>query len=87
MIFHSIIIIFAGKQALRLAKVTANPFSEDAGEMKQFYHPSCMFETFIKARATTKIIDDTEVLQGYDDLEDDDKKMIQKLIDGKEYCN
>jgi hypothetical protein len=30
---------------LRLAKVTANPFTGD-GEMKVHHHPACLFETF-----------------------------------------
>ena len=47
------------KGELRIAKITASPFSDD-GEMKNYHHPACMFETFKKARATTKII---EVIQ------------------------
>ena len=46
---------------MRIAKITASPFSDD-GEMKNYHHPACMFETFKKARATTKII---EVIQSY----------------------
>jgi len=29
----------------RIGKVTANPFSDDGGEMKVWYHMRCMFET------------------------------------------
>ena len=47
------------KGEVRIAKITASPFSDD-GEMKNYHHPACMFETFKKARATTKII---EVIQ------------------------
>ena len=44
------------KGEVRIAKITASPFSDD-GEMKNYHHPACMFETFKKARATTKIIE------------------------------
>ncbi len=44
------------KGAVRIAKVTANPFN-DEGDMKLYHHPACIFETFKKARATTKIIE------------------------------
>ena len=29
----------------RIGKITANPFSDDGGEMKVWYHTKCMFET------------------------------------------
>lgn len=52
--------------------------------MKQWYHTDCMFETFKRARATTKKIEDpVDDLEGWEDLEDDDKKKIRDLIDGK----
>ena len=44
------------KGEVRIAKITASPFSDD-GEMKNYHHPACMFDTFKKARATTKIIE------------------------------
>ena len=71
-----------GKGVLRIAKMTTNFFSDDGGEMKQYFHPKCIFETFVKARATTKIINDTEVLAGYDQVKEEDKREIEQLIDG-----
>lgn len=70
------------KGALRIAKVVANPFSEDAGDMKQWYHPACMFETFVRARATTKKIEDPDDVEGFSDLQQEDKDTILKLIKG-----
>lgn len=70
------------KGALRLGKVTPNPFSDDGGEMKQWFHPSCLFETFLRARASTKKIEDPEDMEGYGDLEQEDKEVIKKLIEG-----
>lgn len=53
------------------------------GEMKQWHHPKCIFETFERARATTKIIDSTDEIDGFADLNDDDKELIKTLINGK----
>ena len=44
------------KGEVRIAKITANPFN-DEGEMKNYHHPVCIFETFAKARSTTKVIE------------------------------
>ena len=45
------------KGELRIAKLVPNIFSDDGGDMKQYHHPICLFESFKKARATTKVIE------------------------------
>ena len=67
------------KGEIRIAKITASPFSDD-GEMKNYHHPACIFETFKKARATTKIIEDPSDLDGWEDVKQEDKEAIMKLI-------
>jgi len=52
------------------------------GEMKQWHHPKCLFEMFEKARATTKIIESTDEIEGFTDLTDEDKDMIKDLLKG-----
>lgn len=42
----------------RIGKITSNPFSDDGGEMKVWYHMRCMFET-LKVRGMTTIVTDT----------------------------
>ncbi|XP_067659530.1 DNA ligase 3-like isoform X2 [Haliotis asinina] len=69
------------KGALRVGKVVSNPFSDEGGDMKQWYHPACIFETFVRARATTKKIEDPDDVEGFDDLQQEDKDVMQKLID------
>ncbi|KAK3581407.1 hypothetical protein CHS0354_016266 [Potamilus streckersoni] len=69
------------KGSLRVGKVVPNPFSDEGGDMKNWYHPSCIFETFKRARATTKKIEDSEDLEGFADLENEDKDLIKKLIE------
>jgi len=67
------------KGELRLAKITASPFSED-GEMKLYFKPACLFETFKRARATTKVIEEPGDIQGFNELKEDDKDVIRGLI-------
>ncbi|KAG7169997.1 DNA ligase 3-like [Homarus americanus] len=70
------------KGALRIGKIVPNPFSESAGEMKQWHHVDCIFEIFKRARATTKKIEDpVEDIEGWENLEDDDQKKIRALVD------
>ena len=39
----------------RIGKITPNPFSDDGGDMKVWYHTRCMFET-LKVSLNTSII-------------------------------
>ena len=67
------------KGEIRIAKLAANPFS-DNGDMKMYYHPKCIFETFKKARATTKVIEDPSDLEGWNEILQEDKEVILKLM-------
>lgn len=69
------------KGGLRIGKVVANPFGDDGGDMKQWYHPACMFETLQRARATTKKVEEPDDLEGFDDLKQEDKDTVNQLID------
>ena len=69
------------KGELRIAKLSANPFGD--GDMKIYHHPKCIFETFIRARASTKIIESLDDIEGHEKLEDEDKDLINGLIKGK----
>ncbi|XP_068436583.1 DNA ligase 3 [Clinocottus analis] len=68
------------KEVVRIGKVVPNPFSESAGEMKEWYHVKCIFEKFERARATTKKIEDITDLEGWEELEDQDKEIINKHV-------
>lgn len=67
------------KGEIRIAKITASPFSDD-GEMKNYHHPACIFETFKKARSTTKIIEDPSDLEGWQDVKAEDREGILALM-------
>ena len=71
-----------GKGLCRIAKVVPNFFHDGDGEMKQYYHPGCIMETFVRARATTKIIEDHTDVEGFKELQDEDKDIIKKHIKG-----
>ncbi|XP_069395877.1 DNA ligase 3 isoform X2 [Paralichthys olivaceus] len=68
------------KGIVRIGKVVPNPFSESAGEMKEWYHVKCIFEKLERARATTKKIEDITDLEGWEELQDEDKEIIDKHV-------
>ncbi len=70
------------KGLIRIGKIVPNPFSESAGEMKEWYHVKCIFEKLEKARATTKKIEDITELEGWEELQDEDKELINKHVSG-----
>ena len=70
------------KDCCRIGKITANPFSDDGGDMKVWFHSSCMFESLTRARATTKKIESPADLEGFSSINDEDKDEIKKLIKG-----
>ena len=50
--------------------------------MRQYHHVKCMFDTFVRARPTTKIITEPDDIRGFDDLEESDQQAITDAIDG-----
>ncbi|XP_074625585.1 DNA ligase 3-like isoform X2 [Acropora palmata] len=68
------------KSSTRIGKLVSNPFSEDGGMMKQWYHVPCIFDSLTRARATTKKIDSTDDLGGFDELKSEDQQEIKSLI-------
>lgn len=69
-----------GKGLVRIGKVVPNPFSESAGDMKEWYHVKCIFEKLERARATTKKIEDITDLEGWEELQDEDKELVNKCV-------
>lgn len=63
------------KDTIRIAKLMTNPFGE--GKMKIWHHVACLFDVFAKQRAATKKIDNPdEDIDGWNQLSDDDQKVI-----------
>ncbi|XP_077152523.1 DNA ligase 3 [Ranitomeya variabilis] len=69
-----------GKGIVRVGKIVPNPFSESAGDMKEWYHVKCMFEKLERVRATTKKIDDLTELEGWQELQDPEKDLINQHV-------
>ncbi|KAJ8931443.1 hypothetical protein NQ314_015627 [Rhamnusium bicolor] len=63
---------------LRIAKLMANPFGE--GKMKAWHHINCLFEQFLKQRATTKRISGPEDIDGWENLSEDEKNDILERV-------
>ncbi|XP_062499383.1 DNA ligase 3-like [Corticium candelabrum] len=68
------------KGVLRIARMTANPFSE--GEMmKAWYHAPCLFDALKRARAATRKVEGTDDLEGFDVISEDDKEDVRRMIE------
>ena len=68
-----------------MLQLVSNPFSGDGGDdsaMKMYFHPNCLFETFSRARPTTKVIEDADDLEGFTNLKQEDMDLINELIKG-----
>ncbi|RZC37981.1 DNA ligase A N and/or zf-PARP domain containing protein [Asbolus verrucosus] len=63
---------------LRIAKLIPNPCG--SGKMKTWHHVSCIFEMFLKQRQTTKRIEGSHDVEGWELLSNDDKADILKKI-------
>eukprot|EP00061_Rhincodon_typus_P017898 g46816.t1 len=70
------------KGLVRIGRIMPNPFSEGA-EMKEWYHIKCMFEKLERARLSTKKIDDLTDLEGYEELQDAERDLINQHIKAK----
>ncbi|XP_018399416.1 PREDICTED: DNA ligase 3 [Cyphomyrmex costatus] len=72
------------KGEIRIAKYVASFFS-DGKLMPAWHHVTCLFEAFAKQRASTKRIDDPmEDVKGWEQLSDDDKKVILDKLEAFE---
>ncbi|XP_011866733.1 PREDICTED: DNA ligase 3 isoform X2 [Vollenhovia emeryi] len=72
------------KGEIRIAKYVTSFFS-DGKQMPAWHHVTCLFDAFAKQRATTKRIDDpAEDVKGWEQLSDDDKKIILDKLEAFE---
>uniref|UniRef100_A0A0N4UBP8 PARP-type domain-containing protein n=1 Tax=Dracunculus medinensis TaxID=318479 RepID=A0A0N4UBP8_DRAME len=68
---------------IRMAKIVPNPFISDSNnpvDMKQYFHVECLFETFTRARLSTKVIESSDDIEGSYFINDDDKAKILEQI-------
>ncbi|XP_044758556.1 DNA ligase 3 [Coccinella septempunctata] len=67
------------KDEVRIAKLVHNPFGE--GKMKNWHHVECLFEVFLKQRPTTKRIESSDDIDGFDTLPSDAQDILLKRIE------
>lgn len=67
------------KDEIRLAKLVHNPFAD--GKMKSWHHVECLFAVFLNQRPTTKRIQSTDDIDGFDQLPPDSRDLILKRIE------
>lgn len=68
------------KGELRIAKMIPSPYSE-GDTMKAYHHATCIFDMFLNARPTTKIIESSTDLDGWSNLTFADRELINNQIE------
>lgn len=61
--------------------IAAKDSSKPPPDMKQYFHVNCLFEMLFKARPTTKVIEDSDEIEGFEDLNPEDQSDVQALVD------
>uniref|UniRef100_A0ACB8EDN2 DNA ligase 3 n=1 Tax=Sphaerodactylus townsendi TaxID=933632 RepID=A0ACB8EDN2_9SAUR len=65
-----------------IGKVVPNLLTESGGDMKEWYHVKCIFEAR-EGSATLKKIEDLTDLEGWEELQDGEKELINQQISAK----
>lgn len=68
------------KGSKRLGKLVPNAFGESDSDMKQYYHIDCLFDSFKRTKASTKIIESVDDILGFDKISQKDKDFIIEKI-------
>ncbi|VDN06163.1 unnamed protein product [Thelazia callipaeda] len=71
------------KGDLRMWRMVPNPFTAESAnptEMKNYFHCDCLFETLTRCRATTKVIESSDDIDGWEKANDNDKEAIMEKI-------
>lgn len=56
----------------------------DGDVTMMWYHARCIFNTFLRSRKTTRVIENIEDLEGFEDLQLEDQGLLRRFIDGSE---
>lgn len=72
------------KGALRIGRRVLMEQHGDNQITIMWYHARCMFNTFTRARKSTRIIESTDDLEGFEALKPEDQEMLRQIIgDGR----
>jgi DNA ligase 3 len=69
------------KGGVRLFKVVPSFFGDADDEMRNYFHIECIFDSFKRAKATTKVIESTEDIDDFKSLKEEHKKMVIKELE------
>jgi hypothetical protein len=62
-----------------------NHGGEGAGHIQiMWYHARCIFNTFLRAKKSTRVIETEFDIEGFEDLTLEDRDVLRRLIDGNE---
>lgn len=75
------------KGCLRVARrILMDKDGEDPSISLMWHHARCMFNTFLRARRSTRTIESELDIEGFDELRNEDKELLRKIIDGNDDC-
>lgn len=73
------------KGDLRIGRRVLMEKDDAAGAvMMMWYHARCIFNTFLRARKTTRVLESAEDLEGFESIAPEDQAMIRRIIAGNE---
>lgn len=72
------------KGALRIGHRIRTSHDGNSDVWILWYHARCIFNTFTRARKTTRIIQSTDDLEGFDEIRPEDKDLLRRIIAGSE---
>mmetsp|Transcript_68050 Transcript_68050/g.107944 ORF Transcript_68050/g.107944 Transcript_68050/m.107944 type:complete len:466 (+) Transcript_68050:30-1427(+) len=74
------------KGCLRIGRrVLMDDNGPDGGHIQiMYYHARCIFNTFLRAKKSTRVIETEFDIEGFEDLTLEDRDMLRRIIDGNE---
>jgi hypothetical protein len=72
--------VVINKGELRVGRMYPSERFDEGGTATEWFHPACMFETFKRARAATRKIEDESDIGGFALLDDADKVVMRDLL-------
>jgi len=58
--------------------------ASDGHVVIMWYHARCIFNTFLRSRKSTRVIESVDDLEGFNDIRFDDQEMLRRVISGSE---
>mmetsp|Transcript_33571 Transcript_33571/g.105144 ORF Transcript_33571/g.105144 Transcript_33571/m.105144 type:complete len:307 (-) Transcript_33571:76-996(-) len=73
------------KGELRIGRRVLMDKDKDSGHVVlMWYHARCIFNTFLRSRKSTRVIESVEDLEGFHDIRQEDQDLLRRIIAGNE---